>query len=62
MTDLSVTTSCFEEFGFFQFPITAILWCTPLADAHSLHMSIETARPDASVRTTMAKVQQELTF
>ena len=47
---------------FFQFFATATLWDTPVFGAHSSHMSVETARPDAGVPPMITKTQQKPTF
>ena len=62
MTELSVTWSCLGEIYVFQFFAIAILWDTAVFGAHSPHMSVETARPDAGVPQTVTKTQQKLTF
>ena len=40
---------------FFRFFAAAILWDTAVFGAHSPHMSVETARPDAGVPPTITK-------
>ena len=61
-TELSATWSCLREISFFQFCATSILWDTALFGAHSPHMSVQTARPDAGVPSTITKTEQKLTF
>ena len=55
MTELSVTWPCLRGICFFQFFAAAILWDTAVFGAHSPHMSVETARPDAGVPPTITK-------
>ena len=43
------------EILLFQLSATAILWDTALFGAHSPHMSVETARPDAGVPLRITK-------